>query len=290
MPPSPRTDSTRSTGPVTVHTTELGTLTCGDALDCLRSLPAGSVRLVVTAPWFQGPCTIDSTDPVSPRFGDWLLEFMQECERVLLPDGSVVIELGCTWAADRPVRTVQHYAALSRLVGEHGWHLLQELYYYNPHLMAAWDTWGGPGASRLNDCVSTFYWLARTPDVPVDTGRALGFQNTLVDQSGNLLALGDTYADHVYLRRRAAEGKAPEPERNPVSVPLYFVELLTQPGDHVVDPFGGTGSAAIAAELSERRWTCNDLSREAVDVAQERLATLRPTHRAPAAPGSAATR
>ncbi|MFD9635623.1 hypothetical protein [Streptomyces violascens] len=48
------------------------------------------------------------------------MTFMEECERVLLPDGSVVLELGCTWAADRPVRTIQHHAALSRLVGEHG--------------------------------------------------------------------------------------------------------------------------------------------------------------------------
>ncbi|WNF31040.1 DNA methyltransferase [Streptomyces sp. C11-1] len=258
----------------TVLTTDHGTLTCGDALDCLRSLPADSVRLIVTAPWFQGPYVIDSTDPTSPRFGNWLVTFMEECERVLLPDGSVVLELGCTWAADRPVRTIQHYAALSRLVGEHGWHLLQELYYYNPQLMGAWDTWGGLGASRLNDCVSNFYWLSRTPDVPVDTARALEFQNTLLNQSGNLLALGDTYADYLHLRQRASEGKPPEPERNPVSVPLYFIELLTRPSDHVVDPFGGTGSTAIAAELTQRHWTCNDISRDAVGIAKDRLTLL----------------
>ncbi|MFE3185971.1 hypothetical protein ACFXKR_34620 [Streptomyces violascens] len=82
--------------------------------------PPNSVRLIVTTPWFQGPYVIDSTDPTAPRFGNWLVTFMEECERALLPDGSVVLELGCTWAADRPVRTIQHHAALSRLVGEHG--------------------------------------------------------------------------------------------------------------------------------------------------------------------------
>jgi site-specific DNA-methyltransferase (cytosine-N4-specific) len=40
----------------------------------------------------------------------------------------------------------------------------------------------------------------------------------------------------------------------PTSIPDFFIRLLTQPDDLVVDPFGGTVKTGLAAERLGRRW------------------------------------
>ncbi|MFD9948482.1 DNA-methyltransferase [Nonomuraea sp. NPDC059023] len=261
-------------GQAHVTSTANGVLTRGDAIDFLGTLPDAGVRLIMSSLWFTGPYTITSDDPACPRFGDWFLRFMKEFDRVLLPDGSVVLEMGCTWADDRPVRTIQNYAALSRLLGEGGWHLLQEFYWYNPQLLYARDTWVDEQRIRLHDSVSTLYWLSRTPDVPVDTTKVRQYQSSLTHPFGNLLTMGDSYTDFRYLDRCAAEGVLPDIDRYPVALPTYFIELLTSEGDLVVDPCVGIGSTAIAAELTGRKWACNDMSEKVIDVARERIDDL----------------
>ncbi|MFH8983941.1 DNA-methyltransferase [Streptomyces varsoviensis] len=259
----------------TVAATAAGTLTQGDATAFLRSLPAAGARLVVTSPWFTGPYEPSSDDPTNPAFGDWLDGYMAEFARVLRPDGSVVIETGCSWARDRPVRTVQNLAAISRLLARGDWHLLQEFYWYNPELLDARDEWVTEGRIRLHDCVTTWFWLARTPDVPVDTRRVRGFQNYLTQPFGNFLTMGDSAADYPYLDGVPERLSRADADRFPVAAPLYFIRLLTEEGERVVDPFCGIGSTALAAESAGREWSCNDFSAEAIDIAKQRIDSLR---------------
>ncbi|GAA2253875.1 hypothetical protein GCM10010232_48410 [Streptomyces amakusaensis] len=268
------TADTRSTIS-TIASTSLGTLTQGDATAFLRSLPAQSARLVVTSPWFTGPFEPSSDDPTSPAFGDWLNGHLEDIARVLLPDGSVVFEAGCTWAVDRPVRTVQHYAALSRLLAGGEWHLLQEFHWYNPELLTANEEYVERRRSRLHDCVTNWYWLSRTPDVPADTRRVRGFQGHLTHPFGNFLTFGDSAADHDYLDAVRGPETQADRDRFPVAAPLYFIRLLTEEGEHVVDPFAGIGSTALAAESAGRTWSCNDFSVEAMTIAKQRIDNLR---------------
>jgi DNA modification methylase len=57
----------------------------------------------------------------------------------------------------------------------------------------------------------------------------------------------------------------------PVSLPSWFIELFTQPGDMVLDPFLGSGSAAVAARQLGRRYVGIELLPEYCAIANERL-------------------
>jgi ParB-like chromosome segregation protein Spo0J len=58
----------------------------------------------------------------------------------------------------------------------------------------------------------------------------------------------------------------------PVGEAAYLIERLTSPGDLVVDPTCGSGTALVAAKLAGRRWLGIDWDESAVAMARCRLA------------------
>ena len=51
--------------------------------------------------------------------------------------------------------------------------------------------------------------------------------------------------------------------------------MTTRPGDLVLDPTGGAGTTAVVAESWGRRWITIDASRDAVEIARERILTTK---------------
>jgi site-specific DNA-methyltransferase (cytosine-N4-specific) len=66
----------------------------------------------------------------------------------------------------------------------------------------------------------------------------------------NLIALANTESNSAYLRHCKEHGIAPHPARFPAGIPEYFVRMLTDPGDLVVDPFAGSCVTARCASAS----------------------------------------
>jgi site-specific DNA-methyltransferase (adenine-specific) len=62
------------------------------------------------------------------------------------------------------------------------------------------------------------------------------------------------------------------PTQKPIPLFEYLIRTYTRPGDLVVDPFVGSGTTALAARNTGRRFICGDFTQEYVDIAQERLA------------------
>ncbi len=61
------------------------------------------------------------------------------------------------------------------------------------------------------------------------------------------------------------------PAEKPPAVSRVLIGQSTQPGELVIDPFMGSGSAGVAAVELGRNFTGNDLCDEAIDITRERL-------------------
>jgi hypothetical protein len=61
------------------------------------------------------------------------------------------------------------------------------------------------------------------------------------------------------------------PAEKPSAVSEVLIRQSTEPGQLVIDPFMGSGSVGFAAVAAGRRFAGNDLCREAVDIARDRL-------------------
>jgi DNA modification methylase len=66
--------------------------------------------------------------------------------------------------------------------------------------------------------------------------------------------------------------KINHPSPKPMQAMLKLIEYYSDPGWLVVDPFGGSGTTAIAARGLGRKWLTCDTSREYCDLMERRLA------------------
>ncbi len=79
----------------------------------------------------------------------------------------------------------------------------------------------------------------------------------------------------IYLEPEFRPNPTLHPARFPLPLPTFFINLLTKPGQLVVDPFGGTGTTALAAELLGRQWLVTELDPKYAAVVPERFKTGR---------------
>jgi site-specific DNA-methyltransferase (cytosine-N4-specific) len=70
----------------------------------------------------------------------------------------------------------------------------------------------------------------------------------------DLLKFGNNAANDQYTERCKAEGVKIHPARFPAALPEFFIKLLTEEGDVVLDPFAGSNTTGAVAERWQRRW------------------------------------
>lgn len=70
----------------------------------------------------------------------------------------------------------------------------------------------------------------------------------------NVLVGGNTSANDSYARFCKSRGLARHPARMPVGLAKFFINLCTETGDLVCDPFAGSNTTGAAAEELKRRW------------------------------------
>ena len=258
---------------------------CGDSLAYMETLPASSVNLIVTSPPFGLVRKKDYGNEDADRYVEWFLPFAEQFKRILKPNGSLVIDIGGAWKKGIPTRSLYHFKLLVALCDEIALHLAQEFYWWNPSKLPTPAEWVTIRRVRVKDAVNSVYWLSPTPFPKASNTRVLypyseSMQKLLVPgykakkrPSGhdisenfstnngaaippNLLAIANTDSNGAY-QRFCVENDLPiHPARFPSALPEYFIRMLTDAGDVVLDPFGGSCITGEVCERLHRKWTC----------------------------------
>lgn len=265
--------------------TRLGQVYRADSLDVMRNSTPGSVHLIMTSPPFALTRKKDYGNEQEDAYLEWFKPFAKQFFRILRDDGSLVIDLGGAWKPGAPVRSLYHFKLLILLCEEFGFHLAQEFYWWNPSKLPTPAEWVNVRRVRVKDAVNTVWWLAKTPWPRASNRRVLqpysdsmkgllanGYrakrrpsgheisQNFARNNGAaippNLIALPNTESNSWYLRYCNEKDIKPHPARFPAALPEYFIRMLTDPGDLVLDPFAGSCVTGEVAERLERRWIC----------------------------------
>lgn len=78
----------------------------------------------------------------------------------------------------------------------------------------------------------------------------------------NLIERGNNESNSNYIRGSQEQGVKVHPARFPAALPEFFIKMLTQPGDLVLDPFAGSNTTGSVAERLQRRWISIESSEE----------------------------
>lgn len=87
----------------------------------------------------------------------------------------------------------------------------------------------------------------------------------------NLIALPNTESNSQYIRYCQENDVPVHPARYPAELPEYFIRMLTDRGDTVVDPFGGSCMTGEVCERLERRWQCIEVCEDYLKGARGRF-------------------
>jgi site-specific DNA-methyltransferase (cytosine-N4-specific) len=92
------------------------------------------------------------------------------------------------------------------------------------------------------------------------------------EPSENVLIMGNNAANDAYTLRCKAEGLKVHPARYPRALPAFFIKMLTEEGDVVLDPFAGSNTTGAVAESLQRRWIAFESVEEYIQASKFRFA------------------
>ncbi|MGO9009759.1 MAG: DNA-methyltransferase [Bryobacteraceae bacterium] len=95
-----------------------------------------------------------------------------------------------------------------------------------------------------------------------------------------MLKFGNNAANDEYAMRSKELGLKMHPARFPASLPEFFVRLLTEEGDTVIDPFAGSNTTGVVAEGLNRRWIAIEQRPEYLEASRVRFERSMPSARA----------
>jgi DNA modification methylase len=78
------------------------------------------------------------------------------------------------------------------------------------------------------------------------------------DIASDLLKFGNNAANDMYNKRCKDANIKPHPARFPAALPEFFIKLLTDPKDIVLDPFAGSNTTGAVAERLQRFWIASE--------------------------------
>ncbi|MEZ5423483.1 MAG: site-specific DNA-methyltransferase [Pyrinomonadaceae bacterium] len=268
------------------YTTDFGAAFHGDSLDLLAGLPDNSINLVLTSPPFALQRKKEYGNKDQDEYVDWLSQFAKLVREKLTDDGSFVLDLGGSYKKGVPTRSLYNFRVLLRFCDEIGFKLAEDFYWFNSSKLPSPIEWVNKRKLRAKDSINTVWWFSKTDWPKADVSKVLApysermktllknpetFYTPKKRPSGhdigksfatnnggaipsNLLQIPNTESNGRYLDACKAVGATQHPARFPVKLPQFFIKLLTEPGDVVLDIFAGSNTTGQAAEVEGRRW------------------------------------
>jgi site-specific DNA-methyltransferase (cytosine-N4-specific) len=271
--------------------TALGAAYQGDSLRLISELEDGSVNLVFTSPPFALQRQKEYGNCDEREYVDWLMQFARLLKPKLRDDGSFVLDLGGAYQKGLPSRSLYPFRVLTRFCDELGLILAEDFYWFNPSKLPSPIEWVNKRKLRAKDSVNTVWWFSKTAWPKADVSKVLApysdrMKKLIADPAAfytpkkrpsghdigasfgkdnggaipsNLLQIPNSESNGQYTAGCNTVGAKQHPARFPEKLPEFFIRMLTEPGDLVLDIFAGSNTTGAVAEREGRRWVSFEL-------------------------------
>lgn len=258
--------------------------------DCEKELRAFSnqVDLIVTSPPYADARKQHYHSIAPNDYADWFISFHSTFWQALKPTGSLVLNM-----KDKIVNGVRHHYVWETIekLSKLGWHCIDDYIwhkktsmpgYWPTRLRDAWEyvfhlakvktPYINQEAVKIPIALSTQQRLMRFENLKshfVRSSTGSGFQRDLTHWRNKKKVL-PTNVLHLSPENR----NQGHPAVFPVALPQFFIQLLSEPNDLIVDPFAGSGTTGLAALSLDRRCVLIDNQIAYCEIAEQRITKL----------------
>jgi DNA modification methylase len=270
---------------ITVYMDGANAVLWAEAEAAVKTLESESIQAIITSPPY--PLLRKKEYAGQLETGEhiaWLADFFAAARRTLCPSGSLALNLGPAWNAGVPTQSLWGEKLAIELCEKAGYHLAQKLYWHNPSKMPSPAQWVTIKRVRVTPAIEEVWWFSKTEHPKADNRRVLrpysqamlgrlaqgGEKHTRRKPSGHCLKAGAFSKDNggaiahnlicaphcqaggKYLRSCRERGHKAHPARFPEALATWLIELLSEKGDILWDPFAGSLTVAEAAAKTGR--------------------------------------
>jgi len=257
----------------------------GDARDVLKSYPDGFFNLIVTSPPYAD-ARKNHYDSIAPaQYPQFLLTFHDELWRVLAEHGSFILNI-----KDKVIDGVRDRYVWKTILqmNEVGWRSVDDYLWIKPNAMPGYwnnrlrDEWEYCFHLTKNKQFNMYQDAVRRPMGDWANARLanLNGKSAMRHNSENDSGFGRDLRKWVG-KDAVLPGNTIEvplvgknmghPAVYPTALPAFFIKLFTKEGDHILDPFAGSGTTGVAAAELDRNVVLIDNKADYFMVMKQRL-------------------
>ena len=291
------------------YKTRLGTMyqtTVEDFLALKGSRLRGKVQLVFFSPPFPLKRKKRYGNKDGEEYVEWLRDLAPQLTELLTEDGSLVVEIGNAWDPGQPTQSLLPLRSLMAIADAGGLSICQQFVCNNPARLPSPAQWVTIERIRVKDSFTHVWWMAKgdrpkasnrrvlqeySPSMRRllkrghynhgvrDSGYDIGETSFLTNNGGaipsNVFNFSNTTSGDGYRLYCREHGIKPHPAPMQAKLADWFIRFLTDTGDLVFDPFGGSNTTGAAAEELKRKWIAVEPIDDYVEGSKGRFPRLR---------------
>jgi site-specific DNA-methyltransferase (adenine-specific) len=266
---------------------ETGKIINGDCVEVMKSLPDGCVDLLVTSPPYNVNVSYDVYDDgrSMDEYWEFTRQWLTESLRILKDDGRVAINVPIELNVQERGGRILFNAEFWMMMKQVGFKFfgMVDLTEDSPHRVrqTAWGSWMSASCPYIynpKECIILAYKKtnkkltkgeSQWKGVPTEVEQPDGtIKNKIMYQDEDK----KDFMNLVFGRwEYFADTKSLTKATFSMDIPVKAIKILSYKNDIVFDPFMGSGTSAVAAEILDRRWLGIELSPNYTEIATKRV-------------------
>ncbi len=265
----------------------IGKVINGNCIEVMEEMTEGSVDLIVTSPPYGVGIDYDTHDD-DVEFEEYKVfskEWLSQAFRVMKDDGRIAVNIPYEINRQKKGGRIFMVSEVWKIMQEIGFGFfgVVDLEENSPHRSktTAWGSWMSPSSPYIynpKECIILAYkknhikkvkgepeWVGIETMIDNEDGTSRKKMVYTEEQKKEFMELvfgqWDYFADTKSLTKATFS----------MDIPKKAIKILTYKNDIVLDPFCGSGTSVVAAEILDRRWIGIELSENYCDVARKRV-------------------